>query len=256
MKKKERARFKALNIASAACFLIAVLLIVLLRLMRVDSVAQWYSRFTDTLMRFEKTIENLDDKWLAVIVIELNFVAKAVMPWVPISCICVVSGVMFEWYFALIINVVGLSLLFTIRYFWGVRFGGGNGKKLLSKSEEIYSFVSHQKVGSPLVLFIMRFIPCLPLNTISQIYGSMGYEYWKYLLVSIAGFSYKLFSYTIIGRNVYDPLSAKFILPFIPLFLFASIGLLIVNGAMAFTITAKHRIKLIKTNKKRKLEEN
>lgn len=255
MKKGERARFKALNIAAAACFLVAVLLIAALRLLQVESIAQWYSRFTDTLMRFEQNIENMDNRWLAVLVIEFNFLIKAVMPWVPISCLCVVSGVMFKWYIALFINITGLFMLFSIRYFWGARFGGGNAKKLLSKSNEAYNFVTHQSVGSPLVLFAVRFIPCLPINTISQVYGSLNYKYWKYLLISFAGFAYKIFSYTVIGRNVYDPLSAKFILPFIPLFLFASVGLLVVNGAMTFTITAKNRVKLIKTNKKQKLDE-
>jgi len=255
LKKHERARFKALNIASAACFLVAVLLVVAVRVMQIDSIAEWYGRFTDTLMRFEQTIENLDNKWLAVVIIEFNFLIKAIMPWVPISCLMVISGVMFTWYNALIINVFGLFMLFTVRYYWGVKFGGGNAKKLLSKSNDAYEFVANQKVGSPLVLFAVRFVPCLPINTISQVYGSLGYEYWKYLLVSFAGFSYKLFSYTVIGRNVYDPLSAKFILPFVPLFLFASIGILIINGAMTFTITAKHSIKIIKTNKKMRMKE-
>lgn len=255
MKKGERARFRALNIASAACFLIAVLLVVALKLLQTESIAQWYSRFTDTLMRFEQNIENLDNKWLAILIIEFNFIVKAIMPWVPISCLMVISGVMFKWYIALLINVLGLFMLFSIRYYWGVRFGGGNAKKLLSKSNEAYKFVTNQNVGSPLVLFSVRFVPCLPINTISQVYGSLGYEYWKYLLVSFAGFAYKLFSYTVIGRNVYDPLSAKFILPFVPLFLFASVGLLVINGAMTFTITAKHTVRLIKTNKKLKLNE-
>ncbi len=249
MKEKRSAAFKALSIASAVCFIIALALIVLLRVLQIDRVSEWYSKYTGTLMSFEQHIENMDNRWLAVLVIELNFLVKAIVPWIPISCICVVSGVIFKWYIALFINVSGLIMLFTIRYYWGKHLGGGNAQKLLSKYEKAYAFVDNEKIGGPLVLFGFRLMPCLPINSISQIYGSMGYDYWKYILISLVGFAYKLFSYTIIGRNVYDPLSAKFIVPLIPLFLISSVVLLILNGAINVTVTARNRIKLSKAGK-------
>lgn len=238
-----------MSIASAACFLIAVLLVVLLQLLKIDSISQWYGKYTDTLIRFEKNIETMDNRWLAVIVIELNFIIKAIIPWLPISFLCVISGAMFKWYFAILINLVGLSMLFTIRYFWGRHFGGGNAHKFIAKYEKVDDIIRNDKVGRPLVLFGARLIPCIPINTISQIYGAINYKYWKYMLISLTGFAYKLFSYTVIGRNVYDPLSAKFILPIIPLFLISGLALLILNGAITVTVTARKRIKLSKAKK-------
>lgn len=246
---KEKARFRALNIASVVCFSIAILLIILLQLLKIDGISQWYGKYTDSLMRFEQNIENMDNRWLAVLVIELNFVIKAIIPWLPISFLCVISGVMFKWYIAILINLIGLTVLFTIRYYWGKSIGGGNIHKYITRYEKVYDIIQNDKVGRPLVLFGARLIPCVPINTISQIYGAVNYEYWKYLLLSLTGFAYKLFSYTIIGRNVYDPLSAKFIVPFIPLFLISSIALLILNGAITVTVTARRRIKLSKTKK-------
>lgn len=246
---RETARFKALNIASAVCFLIAVLLVITLQLLKVDSISQWYSKYTGTLIRFEQNIENMDNRWLAVLVIELNFIIKAIIPWLPISFLCVISGVMFKWYIAITINLIGLTMLFTIKYYWGKHFGGGNVHKFITKYEKVYDIIQNDKVGRPLVLFGSRLIPCVPINTISQIYGAVSYDYWKYILISLAGFAYKLFSYTVIGRNVYDPLSAKFILPFIPLFLVSSLALLVLNGAITVTVTARKRIKLSKAKK-------
>ncbi len=246
---RDAVRFKALNIASAVCFLIAILLVITLQLLKIDSVSQWYSKYTGTLIRFEQNIENMDNRWLAVLVIELNFIIKAIIPWLPISFLCVISGVMFKWYIAIAINLVGLAMLFTIKYYWGKKFGGGNVHKFITKYEKVYDIIQNDKVGRPLVLFGARLIPCIPINTISQIYGAVNYEYWKYILISLAGFSYKLFSYTVIGRNVYDPLSAKFILPFIPLFLISSVALLVLNGAITVTVTARRRIKLSKAKK-------
>ncbi len=246
---REEARFKALNIAAAVCFFVAILLVIVLQLMRIDSISQWYGKYTDTLMRFEQNIENMDNRWLAVLVIELNFVIKAIIPWLPISFLCVISGVMFKWYIAILINLIGLIMLFTVKYFWGKNLGGGNIHKFITRYEKVYDIIKNDSVGRPLVLFGARLFPCLPINTISQIYGAINYEYWKYILISIAGFSYKLFSYTVIGRNVYDPLSAKFIVPFIPLFLISSVALLVLNGAITVTVTARRRIKLSKAKK-------
>jgi hypothetical protein len=45
------------------------------------------------------------------------------------------------------------------------------------------------------------------------------------------GFSYKLFSYTVIGRNVYDPASASFIVPFVILFIITGFILLFLSAA-------------------------
>ena len=79
--------------------------------------------------------------------------------------------------------------------------------------------VERNQVGSAVVLFFLRLFPCIPINSVSQLYGTSDIGYWKYLIVSLLGFSYKLFSYTIIGRNVYDPMSASFLVPFILLFI-------------------------------------
>lgn len=232
---KEKARSRALNISAFVCFALSVVLLIMLQLLKIESIAEWYSRLTEILMDFEKTIENLDNRWIIILVIELNFLAKSVIPWVPISCICVISGVVFHWPIALVINISGLIMLFTVRYLWGKHLGGGNAEKILAKYKKAYAFIDLNRYGSPLMLFGFRFIPCLPINSISQLYGSLEFSFAKYLIISLVGFSYKLFSYTIIGRNVYDPLSAKFIVPSIMLFFISGIVLLMINGVIHAT---------------------
>jgi uncharacterized membrane protein YdjX (TVP38/TMEM64 family) len=53
----------------------------------------------------------------------------------------------------------------------------------------------------------------VPINGISGIYGSLDFDYGKFVLFSVIGFLPKLISFTIVGRNVYDPLSAGFLVP-------------------------------------------
>lgn len=241
--KKNNFRSRALNFSAAVCFLLSFALIVILQLLKVDRIAEWYSRVTTFLMEFEKTVEEYGATWLSVVIIELNFLTKAFVPWVPISCLCVISGVLFPWHIALTINVIGMTMVFGFKYLWGVRIGGGNAEKVLQKYENVYSFVDTNRYGSPAVLFGFRLIPCLPINSISQLYGSLGFSFWEFLLISFSGFLPRLFSYTVIGRNVYDPLSAKFLVPLIVLFFFSGITLLAINGVVHVTIRSVSLLK-------------
>lgn len=246
MQKREKARSRALNIIAVISFLLSVSLFVVHRLLDIDSFALWYSKYTGVLMDFENRVESIDNSWLVILAIEANFFLKAVIPWIPISCICVMSGVVFRWPVALPINIVGLAMLYSIKYFWGKHLGGGNAEKILAKYEKMHKFMDTNKYGSSILLFAFRLIPCLPLNSVSQLYGSLGYDYWKFLVISLLGSSYKLFSYTIIGRNVYDPLSGKFLLPLAFLFLFSSITIIAVNSAINVTGASIRHFRSIK----------
>lgn len=229
--KKNKSWSYTLKIMALFCFLIVFTLLVLLRVFETDSFLTWYGKYTETLNSFEIWIENYGATPLAVIIIIINYALKALLPWFPVSCICVASAVIFKWYEALIINVIGLSLLFMLKFFWGNHFGGGNAEKLLMKYDSAHRLVDESKLGSGVVLFITRLLPNIPINAVSCIYGTTDMPLWKFIFISDMGFLYKLVSYIIIGRNVFDPASASFIVPFIPLLLLSGIIFLSLSSA-------------------------
>lgn len=233
--RKKKTRTYVLNFIAFICFLTALALLVMLRLFQLDRVVEWYNKYTDTLKNFELWIQSNGSTWLSVLIILLNYALKAVIPWFPLSCICVAVGAIFKWYYALAINAVGMAVLFTIKFYWGKSYGGGNAEKILSKYDRAHTLVDNSKLGSTVILFLLRLVPATPVNSVSQLYGTTGINFWKYLLVSLAGFSYKLFSYTTIGHNVFDPMSASFIIPIIFLCLFTGIVVLSLNGVISLT---------------------
>lgn len=230
-----------MNFIAFVCFLLALALIVLLRLFQEPEFLKWYNKYTDTLVDFDNWIQANGATWFSVAVILANYTLKAVIPWFPLSCICVAAGVLFKWYYATAINIAGLSILFTIKFFWGKRYGGGNAEKILSKYDRAHTFVDSSKLGSALILFLLRLVPGMPVNSVSQLYGTTEIGFWKYLVVSLLGFSYKLFSFTTIGRNVFDPASASFIVPFVFLFLFTGVAVLSLNGVISLTTLGKRK---------------
>lgn len=220
-----------LKFMAMICFAIVLCLLVLLRLFNTEQFLSWYGRYTETLNEFEVWIENYGATPLAVIIIFINYALKAVMPWFPVSCICVASAVIFKWYDALVINLIGLSILFALKFFWGKHFGGGNAEKLLMKYDSAYNFLDKGKLGSGIVLFFSRLLPSIPINSVSCLYGTTDMPWWKFVLISDAGFLYKAITYIIIGRNVFDPASASFIVPFIPYILLSGIIFLSIGSA-------------------------
>ncbi|MBQ4348722.1 MAG: TVP38/TMEM64 family protein [Clostridia bacterium] len=237
---KSKSRIYMLNTMAFLCFLLALALIVLLRVFRLEGFLQWYDRYIDTLASFEIWMQTYGATWISVVSILVNFALKALIPWFPIACLCVVSGVLFEWYYAILINLAGMTLLFTIKFFWGRKFGGGNAEKILEKFDAAHNFIDSSKLGSRLVLFVLRFVPCAPVNSVSCLYGTTNISYLKYIVLSVLGFTYKLFSYTIIGRNVFDPASASFVVPFIILLIFSGMVLLTLSGAFGIrSLTTK-----------------
>lgn len=221
--KKSKSWSYALRVISLMCFLTVLALLVLLRIFQTDQFLHWYARYTETLSNFEIWIENYGATPLAVVIILVNYVLKAVLPWFPVSCICVASAVIFKWYDALAINIAGLTVLFTIKFFWGKHFGGGNAEKLLMKYDSVYRLVDSSGLGSGVVLFLSRLLPSIPINSVSCLYGTTDMPLWRFIIISLTGFMYKAVTYIIIGRNVFDPASASFIVPFIPHILFSGI---------------------------------
>lgn len=229
--------------AAFLCLLTALVLMILLRIFSTDSFLSWYNGYTKTLNEFELWIETYGATWIAVVVILLNYTIKAFIPWFPLSCICVASAVIFKWYIAVIINIVGMSIYFTAKFLWGRKHGGGNAEKLLSRYDRAHTFIDSSKAGSKAVLFFSRLLPGLPLGSVSTLYGSTDMKLYEYLIISVAGFLYKIVSYVIIGRNVFDPASFGFIIPFIPLLIFTGVVLLSVSGVVSTFTKRSHRDK-------------
>lgn len=229
---KSKSLANTFRVLSLVCFTIVLSLLILLRVFHTEPFLRWYDKYTETLVEFEIWIENYGATPLAVVIILVNYAFKAIMPWFPVSCICVASAVVFKWYEALVINIVGLTLLFALKFLWGRHFGGGNAEKLLLKYDFLYKLVGESKFGSGLALFFSRLLPSIPINSVSCLYGTTDMPMWKFIVISLAGFFYKAMSYIIIGRNVFDPASASFIVPFIPLILFSGMIFLSLSGAI------------------------
>ncbi|MBR4765566.1 MAG: TVP38/TMEM64 family protein, partial [Clostridia bacterium] len=198
---------------------------------RYEALWFWYEDLRQKLTELEDYIMNLNKLWQFIGAILLLYIVKCFFPIYPASTLCLISGLILPLWIAIPVNMAGVAIQMTIKYFWGKRFGAGYSWKLIKKNETLYRmFKSNGKVNSAL-LFTIRLVPSTPVNMISAIYGSFDFGYRKFLLLSIAGFFPKLVVFTFTGKNMYDPLSAGFLVPIIILLFLTGFTLLSANGA-------------------------
>ena len=233
-KTKEEHIQTLLNIASVLCFVVAIVLVLVLILSRNPSIQLWYNTYKTYLLEAEHAVETMGDKASIFVVILFLYTFKAVFPlqFYPLSALCAITSTVFEPYFSIPINIMGLVIMFTIRYYWGRRVGSDAIQSILNKSVTIKTIIENDGKGNPWLLSVFRLIPSMPPNVISKLYGAMGFRYRDFILLSLLGFAPQLISYTFIGSNVFNPLSAAFLVPFILLFVLIGISTLAVGKVL------------------------
>ncbi len=205
----------------------------------ISKAQAYYIKFQAFVEKMENLIAQLDNKFIIVISLLLLFSIKSIIALIPVSATCLISAIIFPFPVALIINLAGYSLIFTVKYFWGKHIGEGNVSKLMKHSEFLWKFIQDEEngyaTGNPTLLFILRLVPTVPINPISQMYGKMGYSFPKYLILSVLGAAIKIISFTAIGSNVGDPFSKQFVIPLITILFISGFS------TLAFSFILKYR---------------
>lgn len=203
---------------------------VLLFLLQYEHLWHWYATIRRELSELEIRISMLENKWVLVLVVFLLFAIKSFIPIYPTPTVCFLTGAVLPMYLSVPVNAVGLCILMTIRYYTGRRFGAGKAWELVRKNERLRRLIEQNGRGNSSLLIILRLLPLMPVNTISGVYGSLEFGLGQFLLLSVIGYMPKIISFTFIGRNVFDPLSAEFIVPIMIFALVSGASLICVNG--------------------------
>lgn len=188
---------------------------VLLILSGNDKVQFWWQTYQNYLEVAQHSVEKMGNEAYVVFTLLFLFSFRAFIPVYPISLVCAATGAVFPFYVAFPINILGMAIHFAFKYWWGKRIGPGGVNHILKRNQTLRLIMKRDGRGNPWLLVFFRMLPCFPINAVSQLYGSMGFNYWKFLGLSLAGNLPLLISYTVVGRHVYNPFSAGFLVPLI-----------------------------------------
>lgn len=227
--KKHWTRSGIMNAAGFALLISAAAVSVVVYLLRYDLLWLWYKVYQEKLLEIEQFIQSLGISWKFVLTMLIVFLVRTFIPFLAVSAICVLTGAVLPSYWALIVNFLGIIIMMSIKYFEGMKFGSGNAWKIISKNERARKIIESSGKVNKALLFALRLIPGFPLGSVSRIYGSLRFPYWRFILLSAAGFAPKLLSYTFMGTNVFDPLSSAFLVPLMIVLTISGASLLCVN---------------------------
>lgn len=190
---------------------------------RFDAIISW-------LNKLERAVVGLDTHMEILLCIFALWIAKCQLP-IPISLLCVLSGMVFPVQTAVLINVFCITVFFVIKYAEGSWIGGGWAMMILNihQARFIKSWVLFRGKGNPYILLVSRFVPSIPLGMVSKLYGSMRYDFIYYVCLSIIGIAPRLYIYTRIGSEIYNPFSRAFILLAMVVVLFTGLTSLAFN---------------------------
>lgn len=220
------------NLISAVTLIVTAALLIFLGIVLYNH-SRLEVRF-DTLISYLKQIDDavvkLDSDAEILTCIFALYIAKCQLP-IPMGFLCVISGMVFPLWQAVIINLVFTEFFFIVKYFEGKFIGGGWTGMILGikKLRFIKEWIEFKGNGNPYVLFVSRLLPAIPLGMVSKYYGSMRYDFLYYSLLSLLGFAPRLYIYTKIGSAIYNPFSAQFIVLLIIIVAFTGLSLLAFN---------------------------
>ncbi len=140
------------------------------------------------------------------------YLLKSVTVITSVRLLQIAVGIMFPLQWALLINVVGLVITFTIPYL----FGRAKGHSALSTTAEQSSFLDKlMRLGKNdtfMASLSVRGVILLPLDPPSMYFGASGAPYLKFLLGSILGSLPTLIVRTVLGESADDVSSPTFII--------------------------------------------
>lgn len=217
------------------CFIAAAALLAIVIVMQIDTVQEKYRQYLDILSNFENVVAALGNHWLIIIVIFLMYILRSLTPIYPYPALFIITGMVFPARYALLIDGAGMAFTFAFRYYTGIQMGEGWMNKVLHRHSAINNAFTTEGKSDPWVLFALRYVPIFPINTVSQLYGAFEYPFWKYFIISMVAYMPKLISYTYVGNSVYDPLSGRFYIPLIVLFVLSGISFFLMQAILGLT---------------------
>lgn len=211
----KRAKRYRTNFISMIIVLVTVGLLVFLSIVLYNhtKLEQRFDTMIYLLTRMDNAVANLDTEMEILVCIFALYFARCQLA-IPFSFLCIISGMVFPLNYALLINLAGMFIFFTVKYVEGVWIGGGWAGMILNikQLKFVRDWIQFRGNGNPYVLSVTRLIPIIPLGMVSKYYGSMKYDFVYYTLLSFLGFAPRIYVYTKLGAAIKNPFSAQFII--------------------------------------------
>lgn len=150
------------------------------------------------------------DPILAAIVILLLYALKSLTVVFPLAILYLASGIIFQTWIAILINIIGLAITFTIPYWIGRYFGDEAIEEIYNRFPKVKEVTKYQNSNVFFACFITRIIGFLPGDIVSIYFGACNTNFPVYLLGGISGCLLSIITTTILGERLNNPFTKEF----------------------------------------------
>ena len=134
------------------------------------------------------------------------FAVKSLSPFLPITVLYILSGIIFSFAPALFLNLSGALIGMVIGYGVGRFTSSDCAEKMTAKYPKFKGISEKLHNGEWFYTYILRIIP-ISDDIISVYLGSMKVSFGKYFTASLVGALPTVAVITFIGSNIYNPFS-------------------------------------------------
>lgn len=151
------------------------------------------------------------DPILAAIVILFLYALKSLTVVFPLAILYLASGIIFPTWIAILINILGLSITFTIPYWIGRYFGDEAIEEIYNRLPKVKEVTKYQNSNAFFACFITRIVGFLPGDIVSIYFGACNTNFPVYLIGGISGCLLSIITTTIIGETLNNPFTKEFL---------------------------------------------
>ncbi|MEG1557980.1 MAG: VTT domain-containing protein [Oscillospiraceae bacterium] len=180
---------------------IAVLAAVVLFLVYRDRLT------VDSILKFAP-----QNKLLCAAFVMAAFAIKSFTVFFPLVALYVMSGVLFPFSVALLVNIAGTAVCFSVQYAVGRYSVADTVGKLYQKYPDLKRLAMENGHKKWLFPILLRVVGCLPGDLVSMYFGAVKAPYFPYIAGSILGVLPVLVSTSIAGDSISSPTSPQFII--------------------------------------------
>ncbi len=195
---------------------------------------EWIIKIFEKIENFILQYMDLKNILFVFLIMFLIYFIKAYLPFLPLSIVCMMTGTVFNkyWWAALLVNMLGIGLMFYLRFNSGRVKGENYMQNLLRRSKNVRMALDVNGASSYSLLAVFRFFPCFPINFVSRLYGAnKDCKFHWYMLISMASIAPRIYIYTSIGREIFNPFTTKFVMLIMLFCALSGLGTFIVNFA-------------------------
>lgn len=152
--------------------------------------------------------------FLAALALWGLYALKSISVVFPIVVLYLSAGALFDTGWGILVSLVGLLICITIPFFIG-RFSGSDAVgRLVAKHPKAAKISEYSNENSVFFSYLLRVVNLLPGDLVSMTLGACGMPYLPYATGSLLGLVPVMIPTVVIGGNLDNPFSARFLIPF------------------------------------------